>query len=962
MRAIRKPLAWKIATLLAVCGGFWLAAPLEMVGASQSDNAGRQIWGVDFNRDIHPIPSGKCSACHGAGASGEKIEKHWSFIAPRRPKLPAVKNKTWPRNAVDYFVLARLEREGIAPASEADRATLIRRLSFDLTGLPPTPKEVDAFLKDRSPRAYEKLVDRLLTSPRYGERMAFRWLDAARYADTNGYQRDDERYMWRWRDWVIEAFNQNKPYDQFTIEQIAGDLLPSTSLDQKIATGFNRNHRGNAEDGIIPEEYAVEYVMDRVDTTATVWLGLTIGCARCHNHKYDPITQKEYYRLYAYFNNIPENGKAVRRGNSPPFIPAPTKEQRQQLDRIELQIAETEKVLAQVEARLPTAPHPLERSLARPSVTGSGQIVFPTGALVAYFTLDEAIEFLNGSDVKRQPGRVGRAAVFDGKSSLNGGTIANFDHADNFTLAAWIYPIAAEGGAIIARAREAQGDKSMGERMGTGYGLLLEDGKLQFNLISDRANDAVRVETQDRIALNQWLHVAVSYDGSGKAGGVRIYVDGQPQILRAGSDQIFHSAKTNAPLRIGGVGAGKVERFFHGLIDEARIYDAVLTPEQMVTLAKRLLALQRERADLEASFPTVMVMQEMDKPRETFILRRGSYDAPGERVERDVPAALPPLPAGAPNNRLGLAQWLAHPSNPLTSRVAVNRFWQMFFGVGIVKTTEDLGAQGERPSHPELLDWLAVEFQRAGWDLKRLLKTMVMSATYRQSSIASPNLLHRDPENRLLARGPRFRLPSEMIRDQALFVSGLLVEQIGGPSVKGYQPEGLYNDLVFNETKYAQDHGDKLYRRSLYTFWKRTIAPPFMMTFDAANREVCIVRETRTNTPLQALNLMNDVTFVEAARLLAERMLKEGGTSTTARLRLAFRALTSRQPSATEVKILSDNLAEHFAYFDRRPAEAARLLSVGEKKHDEKLKASELAAYTMVASLILNLDEVVTKE
>ncbi len=930
MYAIERPLAWKFAMLLAVCGGFWLTAPRQTVEASQNDKASGQI--------------------------------HWSFIAPQRPKLHAVKNKAWPRNAIDYFVLARLEREGIAPAPEADRATLIRRVSFDLTGLPPTPQEIDAFLKDRSPQAYEKAIDRLLASPRYGERMAFRWLDAARYADTNGYQRDDERYMWRWRDWVIEAFNQNKPYDQFTIEQIAGDLLPSPSLDQRIATGFNRNHRGNAEDGIIPEEYAVEYVVDRVDTTATVWLGLTIGCARCHNHKYDPITQKEYYQLYAYFNNIPENGRAVRRGNSPPLITAPTKQQQQQLHRIDSRIAEIEKALAQGGARLPNVNRAWEQSVARPSATRSGQPEFPTGSLAGYFTLDQATELLNGSEVKYQPGRVGRAAVFDGRSSLNGGQIANFDRTDHFTLAAWIYPIAPEGGAIIAKARGPQGDKSIGARMGAGYGFLLEDSKLQFNVVNIWSNDAVRVETKDRIALNQWLHVAVTYDGSGMAGGVRIYIDGQPQTLKVISDQILHSAKTNAPLRIGGIGAGKAERVFHGLIDEARIYGAALTPAQIVMLAKQLLALQRERADLEASFPTVMVMQEMDRPRETFLLRRGAYDAPGERVERNVPAALSPLPIRAPNNRLGFAQWLVHPSHPLTSRVAVNRFWQMLFGFGIVKTTEDFGAQGERPSHPELLDWLAVEFQRTGWNTKRLLKTLVMSATYRQSSKASPNLLQRDPENRLLARGPRFRLPAEMIRDQALFVSGLLIEQLGGPSAKGYQPEGLYNDMVFNDTKYAQDHGDKLYRRSLYTFWKRTIAPPFMLTFDAANRETCVVRETRTNTPLQALNLMNDVTFVEAARLLAERILKEGGTSITARLRFAFRALTSRQPSATEMKILLDNFAGQFAHFDQHPMEAARLLSVGEKRRNEKLNASELAGYTMVVSLILNLDEVVMKE
>ncbi len=964
-----------------------------------------------------------------------EIPKHWAFVKPERPALPEVKNKDWVRNPIDRFVLARLEREGLSPAPEASKETLIRRVSLDLTGLPPTLAEVDAFLNDKTPDAYEKVVDRLLASPRYGERMAARWLDAARYADTNGYQSDEDRQMWRWRDWVIEAFNRNLPFDQFTIEQIAGDLLPEATLDQRLATGFNRNHRINSEDGIIYDEYAVEYVVDRVDTTATVFLGMTAGCARCHNHKYDPVTQKEYYQLFAYFNNIPEYGRAVRGANSPPVMPAPTREQQRQLERLNQSLAEAEKRFASYETQWLRAKRSWEESLAN----HNPQHWFPGAALVAHFSFDERNAAGQGTGVlfeqlagESAPGRIGRAAKFDGQRSLEAGQLADFSSNDRFTLSAWIYPSSERGGVIIARAQDiaSQVDRSPGARLGKGYGLRLEEGKVHFNLVHDWADDAIRVAAETRLAPDEWHHVLATYDGSRLASGARIYLDGRPQKLKVYYDLLIEPIKNAEPLRIGG-GVDSEQRF-HGLIDEVRIYDKVLPPPEIAALAcsdslaaiarlparertaaerdklfwafldtgappeirqawRRLNELKEQKRKLEENFPTVMVMRERETPRETFLLKRGAYDAPGEQVTRGVPAVFPPLPAGEPNNRLGLARWLVHPSNPLTSRVTVNRFWQMLFGVGLVKTTEDFGAQGERPLHPELLDWLAAEFRdgeterqsdgaterknpqsasRIGrnpqWDVKALLKTIVMSATYRQSS--KPNLQSAirnpqssDPENRLLARAPRLRLPAEMIRDQALLVSGLLVEQIGGPSVKPYQPDGVWSDLV-NGGKYATDTGAALYRRSLYTYWKRTIAPPFMANFDAASRESCTVRETRTNTPLQALNLMNDVTYVEAARLLAERALREGGQTERDRVRFAFRLATARWPDERETQVLLKQLRAQLEDFGKNTAAAERLLKVGEKVSDKKLNAVEVAAYTTVASLIINLDEVITKE
>ena len=940
-------------------------------------------------------------------ADGARWQKHWAFIPPERPRLPAVKNKAWVRNPIDAFVLARLETEGLTPAAEADRVTLIRRVSLDLTGVPPTLAEVDAFLRDTAPNAYEKVVERLLRSPRYGERMAQRWLDGARYADTNGYQTDGERVMWRWRDWVIEAFNQNMPFDRFTIEQIAGDMLPKPTLDQRIATAFNRNHRGNSEGGVIPEEYAVEYVVDRVDTTATVWLGLTVGCAKCHNHKYDPISQQEFYQLYAYFNNVPEKGKAIKYGNSPPYIKTPTREQQVRMQLLESQLRNAEVRFDQLQPALAQAQAEWEKSVDRKAhIDWTWQ-----RGLLAHVPLDGPVGTIptNGQPTFG-PGVLGKAAIFDGTNYVNAGNLGAFGFFDKFSMGAWVYPHGNQGGSILSRMADT--DRA------DGYNLLVQNGKVHIHLVKRWLDDAIRVETELSLAPDRWHHVFFTYDGSRVASGLKAYVNGRPARLKVNLDDLNQSFNTKEPLRIGG-GGGPGNRF-HGAIDDVRIFDHALSPEDVALVANldpiesivalapdkrtrdqrhkvRTFFLERhapahfqaahqkreraraEMAEFEETIPTTMVMEEMPTPRDTHILVRGDYDKKGTKVAPGLPAALPPLGAGLPNNRLGLAHWLVQRSNPLTARVTVNRYWQMLFGNGLVKTVEDFGAQGDWPSHPELLDWLAVEFmdpiwgvgenccgegswdQVRGWDIRHLLKTIVTSATYRQAVRAGKDLWQRDPDNRLLARGPRFRLSADMIRDQALFASGLLVEKVGGPSVKPYQPAGLAKELHGTDED-AHDHGPSLYRRSLYTFWKRTVAPPTLMTFDAANRETCVVRETRTNTPLQALNLMNDVTFVEAARVLAQRAMKEGGNTAADRICHAFRLVTGRLPSSREQQYLTTGFAANRRHYEQNQDAARKLLAVGEHPADPSLNVSELAAYTALANLLLNLDEVITKE
>ena len=906
---------------------------------------------------------------------GAPWSRHWAFEPPGKTEDDSPGSESRAVNPVDRFVLARLRDEGIEPSEPADTATLLRRVTLDLTGLPPTPAEVGAFLDDPSPAAYEQAVERLLASPRFGERMAFRWLEAARYADTNGYQNDQERDMWRWRDWVIDAFNANMPFDRFTVEQLAGDLLPDPTLSQRIATGFNRNHRGNAENGTDPDEYQVEYAVDRVETTATVWLGLTMGCARCHDHKYDPISQKEFYNFFAFFNNVSDRGRYFKYGNTPPIVHAPTREQQAHLDALDGRIARLEEAL---EDERPN----LDEAMAVDGVPVGSEPWTYSERLVARRTFEASH---SGAE-----GRYGRAAKLDGKRFFDLGNIASFDFYDPFTLSAWIRPAAKTGG-ILAR-YNAAGPK--------GYGLFLVNGKLQLRIDTTSISDRMRVESEVPIPLDEWTHVAGVYDGTRTTAGMLLYVNGRQVATRSLIDESLNSTRIAEPLRIGH-GPGADDRF-EGLIDDARVYSRPLsaeeaaviavaeTPAQIAALARedrtparrrkllwafletpaagaaaatwtKLRDLRLEREDFLASLPTVMVMEERRDVRPTHFLFRGSFDAPRERVTPGLPAALPPLPADAPNNRLGLARWLTDPSHPLTARVTVNRFWQQLFGRGIVATVEDFGSQGAAPTHPELLDWLAREFIDSGWDVKALFRTVVTSATYRQSSVVRPDLLQRDPENLLLARAPRQRLAAESIRDQALAIAGVLSPESGGPSVKPYQPSGLWKELS-NWRAYENDHGDDLYRRSLYTFWKRTLGPPAMLAFDAAPRETCVVHEVRTNTPIQALNLMNDPTYTEAARLYAERMIREGGASDQDRLQYGFLLATAREPGDTEAGILRASLNRYRDRYQTDPEDAEKYLEAGEHERDASIEAPELAAYTAVASMLLNLDETITRE
>ncbi len=915
-------------------------------------------------------------------AEGAVYQNHWAFIAPTKAALPKVSNPGWVANPIDAFVLARLDKEQLKASPPAEKRTQIRRVTLDLTGLSPTETEIESYIKDESPKAYEALVDRLLASPRYAERMAIRWLEAARYADTNGYQSDGVRSMWRWRDWVINAFQQNKPFNRFTIEQIAGDLLPNATLDQKIATGFHRNHRTSAEGGIVEEEFRTEYVADRVETTSTVWLGLTFGCARCHDHKYDPMKQKEFYQLFAFFNNIPERGLVYNFGNEEPFIKAPTPEMDAKLATFDRKMTDAETQWTSLEPAIQKAQSEWEKKIRK----NAAYDWHLTQNMVAHERLDShAVE--SEGKLPIVDGKVKQARQFDGKSFATlGNEVAKFSYLDPFTLAAWINPTNPKG-AIISRAEDYL--------EGSGYGLYLIDGKLRLHITLRYTDISLRVESAQPVKLNQWQHVAVSYDGYRKGSGVHMYVDGVDQKLNILFDELTFPFSNKESLRIGAGGGMR----FQGLIDDARVYKVALTPEELSTLpvletipqiaklttrtaaqsAKlRLCFLENfateatkqtqsamfvaraERKKFYESIPTVMVMVEGNK-RDSFILKRGAYDAPGEKVTAAVPSFLPALKTDWPVDRLGLANWLVDRSNPLTARVQVNRYWQTFFGNGLVKTVEDFGSQGEWPLQPELLDWLAVEFMDSGWDVKHIIKTIVTSNTYRQSSKVTPGLLAKDPENRLMARGSRLRLPAEVIRDNSLAMAGLLVEHVGGPSVKPYQPAGLWQELT-GGGGYQADKGEGLYRRSLYTYWKRTIAPPSMVTFDSPNRETCTVRENRTNTPLQALNLMNDTLYLEAARKLAERAMHEGGMTDAARLSYAYRVVLGRSPKATELAVLQRVLGEFRGQFQGKPEVAAKFLSQGDSGHDEKLDAAELAAYANVASLIMNLDEAVTKE
>lgn len=909
---------------------------------------------------------------------GAAYEVHWAFNPPKRPTLPAVKDAPQVRTAIDRFVQARLEAEQIAFNGEASKTTLLRRVTFDLTGLPPTLEEIDAFLSDKKPGAYERVVDRLLASPRFGERMALDWLDAARFADTNGYHIDNGRDMTRWREWVIDAFNRNKPLDRFIVEQMAGDLLPNATLDQKIASGFNRNHMINFEGGAIPEEYHNAYIVDRVNTTSTVFLGLTVGCAQCHDHKYDPISQRDFYQLYAFFYNVPENGLDGNRGNAAPFIRAPRDEQAQRLEVLTQEVAKLKSRLIEPNAELDAAQAKWESTALSepPLVNWRGAEVIsaksrggatsrsqPDGVIrfgganpdqeVYNVTLKTDLKRLTGVQIEMLPDD--RLSGKGPGRSVNGNVVFT-----NLTLGTAI-PETGEAPVLrkITDAKAAWHQENFPIEYAfdadpkTGWALLPKTGESQFLRF---AIEPVNLEEgESLVEVN--LHFESIFAGHHPA---------KIRVKLTGDDNPLHDPKL--PQEIDAlVRKPAAQRSPEEKQKLTSYFRTNLSPQSTAWNAE-LAAKEKERADFEAAIPTVMVMEEMAKPRDTFMLVRGAYDKKSEKVSANVPASLTPLAEGAPRNRLGLAEWLVAPEQPLTSRVLANRLWQTFFGVGIVKTSDDFGSQGDQPSHPELLDYLATELTHPEggvepWDVKHLVRLMVTSAAYRRASTMTKELLAKDPENRLLARGSRFRLTAEMIRDQALAAAGLLDDRIGGASVSPYQPPGIWEELAsrsdgknWTAQEYTQSHGRDLYRRTMYTFWKRTAPPPSLMTFDAPDRETCVVRRARTNTPLQALVLWNDPTYVEASRTLAERVLKSGADD-SARLSTAFSLLVGRAPSESESKVLSAALAKQRAHFAAAPQKAKDVIAVGESPATAEIAASELAAWTMVCSLIMNLDE-----
>lgn len=933
---------------------------------------------------------------------GAKWQGHWAFLPPTKPPVPSVSQPGWVHNPIDAFVLARLDREGLKPSPEAAREMLIRRVTFDLTGLPPTLQEIDEFVNDTDDNAYEKVVDRLLASKRYGERMTLAWMDAARYGDTSVFHADGPRDMWPWRDWVIRAYNNNMPFDQFTREQLAGDLIPDATVDQKIASGFNRNHGTTDEGGAIAEEYRVEYVVDRVKTTSTVWMGLTMECGQCHDHKYDPISQKEYYQFYAYFNQSADGGMQTRNGNAAPMIDVPNPAGEQKIETLETKLAA---VQGQIDDHVAKVQPAFDAWQKEQSAKADSESQLPAGML-AYFPLDEGkgSEVVDSLDSSRKASITGNALweagqfasclKLDGNTYVDLGDVADFERTDAFSYGAWLYlDNHSGGGAPLARMNDGNAYR--------GYDLWVQAGSPGVHIINQWPSNAIKVVTKKKLETKKWQHVFVTYDGSSKASGVKIYIDGQEEPWNIEQDRLSETIRSKVPLRLGRRNPGGP---FKGRVDDVRIYPRALTaaevaalagndpikpilataeqdrtPEQVATLRQHYLTnhdaayqrlrdesakLKAEIAEVSKPISTVMIMQDLPNPRMTYVLERGHYASPNKEqpIQPGVPAALLPLPNEAPSNRLGLAQWLTQPDHPLTARVAVNRYWSMLFGAGIVKTVADFGSQGDWPSHPELLDWLAVDFAENGWNIKRTLKQIVMSSTYRQSSRVSPELYQRDSENRLLARGPRFRLQAEFIRDQALAISGLLVEKIGGPGVKPYQPPGLWNEVSLSgNVRFVQDHGDKLYRRGMYTYWKRSAPAPNPTIFDAPTREKCVVQRARTNTPLQALAMLNDTQFVEASRVLAQRMMKEGGSTPEERVDFAYRLATARRPTAIVRKILVDGYHEEVEAFRNDEQRAQKLVATGEFPRDEKLDVAEHAAWTVVASMILNMDQCLTR-
>jgi hypothetical protein len=935
---------------------------------------------------------------------GAEYQPHWSFIPAQMPKTPVVKDAKWVRNPIDGFILAELENMGLTPAAEADRRTLARRASLDITGLPPTPEDVERFVNDKSDKAYETYLDQLFASPQYGEHRARFWLDAARYADTHGIHFDNYREIWAYRDWVIRAFNQNKKFDQFTTEQLAGDLLPNATVEQKVATGFNRCNITTNEGGVIAEEYLVMYTRDRTETASTVFLGLTLGCAVCHDHKYDPVTQKDFYSLSAFFNNTTQGAMDGNIPNSPPVMTVPLPDDEPRLKELETQIAQSTKA---VQSRKTSAKPEFTKWLASAKAEEFANKI-PTDHLVLHAPLKEdkgnVIKLtVNGKPVEKKftngydwsINRTDKQKAFTVRSgeTIEFPEVGDFEKNQPYSVSAWV-SISKRGttGAIVARMNEAEEHR--------GWDLWIEADKIGMHLINNWPGDALKVVAKQPLQPGKWTYVTMTYDGTAKASGVKIFYDGNPIPFDIQEDKLKSTTRTAVPFKIG---QRHTQQRVNGVsIEELRLYDRALTtldvqqlngsrqtfellskpadkrsPKEVdelfnwwlvtqdaayKTAASNLKKLQEEEASIRGRGTIAHVSVEKPSMPEAFMLFRGEYDKRRDKVGPVTPSALPKIPDNLPKNRLGLAQWLLQKDHPMTARVTVNRFWQEIFGTGIVRTTGDFGVSGELPSHPELIDWLALDFQK-DWDIKRFLKQILMSNTYRQSATVTKEKLEKDRDNRFLSRGPRFRMDAEMIRDYALSVSGLLVPKLGGPSVKPYQPDGVWEAVAMigsNTRDYRRDSGDKLYRRSMYTFWKRSAPPASMEIFNAPNRETCTVRRDRTNTPLQALVTLNDIQFVEAHRNLAEKAMNASKTDAE-RIDFIAKRILSRSFSKQELPIVEGSLAELRKEFTAKKDEAKKLISFGESKADAKLDPSELAAFTMLINELMNLDEVLCK-
>ncbi|MEZ6043283.1 MAG: DUF1553 domain-containing protein [Planctomycetaceae bacterium] len=939
--------------------------------------------------------------------SGAEYQKHWSLIPPQRPEVPTVTGADelmdWPKNAIDHFILKKLVENGLTPNDEADRYTLARRVSLDLTGLPPRPEVIQAFVEDRSEGAYENLVDQLLASPKWGEHRGRYWLDYARYADTHGIHFDNFREMWSYRDWVIRAFNQNMPFDQFTMENLAGDLLPDATLDQKIASGFNRCNMTTNEGGIIDEEYAVLYTRDRTETVAQVWMAMTMNCCVCHSHKFDPISQAEFYQMSAFFNNSTQK---VRDGNvkdTPPVIVVPRNEDRARFEELPALIASAG---SQVKER---------RRLARPEFD-AWQMEASAASLGPQISAEQLVmqALLNEGDGRQVEMKVDELAQTvdlndsatwkdaPGGKALSVQGVAcelphfgDFESTEPFSASVWLNIPASDGsGPVCARM-----DSSNAYR---GWDVWVQQRRIGMHIIHSWPDKGLKVVSKEQLPANEWVHVAISYDGSRKASGLKIYINGKSQAANIENDKLDDSTiRTEVPFRIGQRSGNEA---FTGDVQDLRIYRRVLSPDEADAIAQRSryeatlakptdqrsvdeldqlysfwlnrfdqpfrqltsehAALKKEEADIRARGTIAHVMNERDEPATAYVLHRGEYDQRREQVFPATPTAILGYPEDAAKNRLGFAKWLMRPDHPLTARVTVNRYWQEIFGTGIVRTAGDFGVSGELPSHPELLDWLSIEFRDSGWDIKKLVKLIVLSATYRQSAVVSAQKLDNDPSNRLLSRGPRFRMDAEMIRDYALAASGLLVDRIGGPSVKPYQPAGVWEAIamnVSNTRSYQRDSGESLYRRSMYTFVKRMAPPASMDIFNAPSREFCVVRRERTNTPLQALATLNDEQMIEAARHLAQQLIVTAENDVEKRWdQLAMRVLC-REFHTREKAVLRGSLKQLSNWYQEHSEEAAALVKVGESVADPSLDVIELATWTMICNEVMNLDEVVTK-